>query len=65
VAPLAGAVAVFSALFVSPGFVDLMPPKKTRNEPSGMRSRSGWDMDAQPPSATDAEPTLPPALTGA
>jgi hypothetical protein len=56
---------VFSALFVSPGFVDLMPPKKTRNEPSGMRSRSGWDMDAQPPSATDAEPTLPPALTGA
>jgi hypothetical protein len=56
---------VFIALFVSPGFVDRMPPKKMRSEPSGIRSRSGWLIADQPPIATVAEPTLPAALTAA
>jgi hypothetical protein len=62
-APDAGAVAVFMALFVSPGFVERIPPKKARSEPSGMRSRSGCDIDDQFPSATASDPTFPAGLT--
>ena len=48
VAPLAGAVAVFSFELTSPGLVDRIPPKKTRR-PSGVASRSGvFEMAAQP-----------------
>ena len=55
-APDAGAVAVFIALFVSPGDVERIPPKKARSDPSGIRSRSGWDMADQPPRATESPP---------
>ena len=41
VAPAAGAVAVFNAVFVSPGAVVRIPPKKTRSPPSAVRITSG------------------------
>jgi hypothetical protein len=46
---LSGAVAVLRALFVSPGFVVRMPPKKARSDPSDIGRRSGCDMLDQPP----------------
>ena len=61
--PEAGAVAVFIELFVSPAFVDRIPPKNARSDPSGMRKRSGCDIEDQPPSATASGPTLPFGLT--
>jgi hypothetical protein len=55
-------VAVLRRLFVSPGFVERMPPKNARSEPSGIRSRSGCDIADQPPIATESPPTPPLGL---